>query len=120
MPRRLVTELKEGDDVHKAVRDLYSYRRTYPHNPPHDYRQPEREPQHQAPQPGFDEYRATYRQAKNSPVTPAPDESQCQFPSEKIASHNDAGGWVRGMGNQSPHPFFDSGLSGARHSTKRR
>lgn len=28
---------------------------------------------------------------------------------------NDAGGWVRGMGKQSPHPAFDAGPSGSRY-----
>jgi hypothetical protein len=104
-----IEDFRQGDDVHKAVGDLYEYGRRYPHGRPHDYRAPERTPAPQALQPGFDEYRATFRQAKNSQVSPAPDESACQFPAEKVADHVDASGWVRGQGGESPHPFFDRG-----------
>jgi hypothetical protein len=115
MSRRNPTTLRQGDNVHRAVGDLYSYGRHYPHKPPHDYEVPERTPRPGAPQPGFDEYRATYRQAKNSPVTPAPDESQPQFACEKASDLNDASGWVRGKGSEAPHPKFDSGPSGHRY-----
>lgn len=118
MTKRDPTTLRPGDNVHKAIGDLYSYGRTYPHKPPHDYEPPERTTRPGPPQPTSDEYRATYRQAKNSPVSPAPDESAPQFPSEKVADHNDASGWVRGQGSQAPHPKFDSGPSGFRHDTK--
>jgi hypothetical protein len=117
-----IGDLKPGDDVHKAVGDLYSYGRSYPYKPPHDYRQPERTPDRRPPQPQPDEYAATFRPARNSNVSPAPDESQCQFASEKVATHNDAGGWVRGQGNQSPYPHFDNNdgvVSGARYSGAR-
>jgi hypothetical protein len=114
-----IETLVEGDDARKAVGSLYEYGRRYPHGRPHDYAVPETTPTTKPPQPGFDEYRATFREAKNSAVSPAPSEQACQFPSEKVADHNDTReAWVRGMGNQSPHPFFDNGVSGHRYSRK--
>jgi hypothetical protein len=115
MPRRLVTELKEGDDVHKAVGDLYHYKRIYPHKPPHDYQPQERKPHPEPPAPGWGEYRARYGPARGSDVSPAPSEQACQFPSEKVADHVDVGRqWTRGYG-ESPYPHFDSGPSGHRY-----
>ena len=120
MTKRDPTAIKPGDNVYEAIDSLYRFGRSYPHKPPHDYEPPERAPHPRPPQPSPDEYRATFRPATNSEVSPAPDESQCQFVSEKVATHNDASGWVRGQGGQSPHPKFDSGGSGFRYSTKYR
>jgi hypothetical protein len=119
MARRNPTTLHPGDDVHKAVGDLYSHKRIYPHGRPHDYAAPERTPRHQAPQPDWSSERATYAIGKNSQVSPAPDESAPQFADDKTADHNDASGWVRGMGGQSPHPKFDSGPSGSRYDRRK-
>ena len=46
-----------------------------------------------------------------------------QPPQDPIDKHdpnydNDASGWVRGMGSESPYPHFDSGPSGNRHKGK--
>jgi hypothetical protein len=116
--------LKEGADGVRATRDIYNYlkvRVSPDGKAPRDldYQSRKQVPQSQAPQPGFDEYRATYREARNSRVTPAPDEQSPQFPAEKVADHVDVGRvWTRGMGSESPHPAFDSGPSGHRYSTK--
>ena len=111
--RSHIEKVRPGDDPADAIRRLYSYGRHYPRYEPHDGPR-ERTPHPQYPQPGWDEYRATFRPARNSPVSPAPDEQACQFPTEKIADHVDTSGWVRGMGGEAPHPFFDSGPSGHR------
>jgi hypothetical protein len=108
-----IEDIKSGDDQVKAVKQLYEFGRKYPTGKkPHDYAAPERTPHHQSPQPDWSSERATYELGRNSPVTPAPDESQCQFADDKTADHVDASGWVRGMGGQSPHPHFDRRVSG--------
>lgn len=42
-------------------------------------------------------------------ITPAPSQQAPQSPEDKHGPDydNNAGGWVRGMGKQSPHPHFD-------------
>lgn len=56
-----------------------------------------------------------YGVAKESGVTPAPSQQAPQDPEDKHASgyDNDASGWVRGMGKESPHPKFDRHKSGS-------
>lgn len=53
--------------------------------------------------------RERYGSPKDSGVTPAPSQQGVQDPEAKHGSgyDNDASGWVRGMGSQSPHPHFD-------------
>jgi hypothetical protein len=117
-PRRSssIERLKPGDDPRPAIGRLYREGRTYPDKPPHDYEARERTPEYKVPQPGRNDEYASYKFGRNSPVTPAPDESQPQFQTDKAAHLNDTReGWQRGMGSQSPHPHFDSGPSGSRY-----
>jgi hypothetical protein len=95
-----IDDLRATDDPIAAVKGLYGFGRSYPNGKPtqKDYA-PRRGPaDRQPPQPGFDEYRATYRPARNSDVSPAPDESASQFVSDKVASHDDVplSDWTRG------------------------
>jgi hypothetical protein len=108
-----------GQDPTDAINRIYSYGRHRPHHEPHD-RAREQTSHYQSRQPTMDEYRADYGRIKTSPVSPAPDESQPQFKDSKIATHNDASGWVRGQGGESPYPTFDSGPSGFRYDRKRK
>jgi hypothetical protein len=104
-----IERLKPGDDPTEAINRLYSYgRRTYGQPMPDAPR--ETTPKYKAPTPSRDE-RADYALGKNSPVTPAPAESDPQFRDDKTASHDDASGWVRGMGNQSPHQSTVKGVA---------
>lgn len=59
---------------------------------------------------------AMVKDAKPSPVTPAPSQQDVQDPEAKHGPgyDNDTSGWVRGMGNQSPHPHFDTHKSGSK------
>jgi hypothetical protein len=116
-----IDDLREGDDGVKAVDRLYRYGRAYPAGKPSqkDYLSPDRSDS-KPPQPGFDEYRATFRAARNSDVSPAPDESANQFVAGKVADHVDVGKqWTRGYG-ESPHPHFDRRVSGVSNHKYRR
>jgi hypothetical protein len=114
-----IETLKPGDDVHRAIGDLYRFGRSYPNGKPHDYEPRETTPKFKAPTPGRDSERGSYALGRNSPVTPAPDEQSPQFHDDKTSDHVDTReAWCRGMGNQSPHPKFDSGPSGSRYSRK--
>ncbi len=95
-----------GSDPSKAIAELYARgRKVYGTNP--DARTDARTPERPAPQPDWSSEKATYAIGRNSPVSPAPDESQPQFADDKTADHVDVReGWTRGYG--SPHPFFDS------------
>jgi hypothetical protein len=107
-------KLKPGSDPTDAINRLYAYGRTTYGQPNPD--QPrETTPKFKAPTPSRNDEHASYGLGRNSPVTPAPDESQPQFRDDKVGTHDDASGWVRGMGGQSPHPKFDSGPSGSRY-----
>jgi hypothetical protein len=108
-------KLKPGTDPTDAINQLYGYGRTYPHGKPHDAPR-ETTPKYKAPTPR-DDGSGSYGSRKVSPVSPAPDESQCQFRDDKVATHDDASGWVRGYGK--PHPAFDSGGSGSRYSGRK-
>jgi hypothetical protein len=108
-----IETLREGDDAYRAVRNLYRYGRTYPDKPPHDAPR-ETTPKYRAGTCSPNDEPASYRQAiRKEAVTPALSEQPPQFPDDKhgAAYDNDASGWVRGMGGQSPHPKFDSGPS---------
>jgi hypothetical protein len=115
-----IEDLREGDDGIKAVDRLYRYGRTYPGGKPtqRDYAPRRGAADRQAPQPGFDEYRATYRPARNSDVSPAPDESANQFVASKVADHVDVPvtAWTR----SGDHPHFDRRVSGASNHKYRR
>ena len=104
-------------DVYEILKDAYTYGRVG--GSARDYTRPQQAPVSKPPTPVFDEYRATYQEAKNSPVSPAPDESAVQFVSEKVADHNDTKeSWPRGF---SPPPHLDNRdgiVSGYRYSTK--
>src|SRR5438552_12268747 len=107
MPIEDFTNLKPGSDPTAAINRLYSEgRKIYGQQQPDVPRKTT--PEYKAPSPSRDE-RASYAPEKNSPVTPAPDESAPQFRDDKCSDYNDASGWVRGMGSQSPHPYFDAG-----------
>jgi hypothetical protein len=112
-----ISDVKQSDDPIAAVKKLYQYGRAYPDGKPtqKDYAPRGGPADRPPPQPGWDEYRATYRPARNSNVSPAPDESECQFPSDKVASHDDVrlSDWVRG--GDCSHPHFDHGKSGDRY-----
>jgi hypothetical protein len=113
MPIEDFTNLPAGSDPTAAINKLYSEgRRTYGQPMPDQPRK--RTPEFKATTPR-DDGSGSYALGKNSPVSPAPSESECQFRDDKVATHNDASGWVRGMGGQSPHPKFDSGPSGSRY-----
>jgi len=107
MARRVRTDhspierLKAGHDPSDVIADTYGYKKVFPDKPPHD-RSHQQEP----------------REVLHNPMKAA-DQQANQFHDEQIADHNDTGRqWTRGYG--SPYPHFDHGLSGARHSTKRR
>ena len=107
-----------GSDPSQAIADLYATGRTTYGQPNPDARRDARTPEHPAPQPDWSSERATYAIGRNSPVSPAPDESQPQFADDKSANLNDTReGWTRGYG--SPHPKFDSGPSGSRYSGRK-
>jgi hypothetical protein len=115
-PRRSthIERVSPGEDPTDAINRLYSYGRHYPHSKPHDA---PREPTlHSRPaSPSHEDCYADYEPIKNSPVSPAPDESQPQFRDSKASTLNDAYGWVRGFGSESPYPKFDAGPSGHRY-----
>jgi hypothetical protein len=115
-----IDDLRPGDNVHRALRDLYEYGRQYPNSRPHDYAGPEHAPPRRQPAPPSHEHHvADYRPVKSSPVSSPADQSQPQFAVEKSADLNDVGRvWTRGMSGESPHPHFDAGPSGSRYSTK--
>jgi hypothetical protein len=110
-----IEDFREGDDGVRAVDKLYKYGRSYPGGKPtqKDYAPQRGAADRQPPQPGWDDYRATYRPARNSKVSPAPDESAPQFRDDKCAGYNDvkASAWTRG--GDCSHPHFDHRLSGA-------
>jgi hypothetical protein len=112
--RSHIEKVRPGEDPTAAIESLYRYGRHYPRHQPHDA---PREPTvHSRPgSPSHVDCYADYEPIKNSPVSPAPDESQPQFRDEKASTLNDAYGWPRGMGRESPHPKFDSGPSGHRY-----
>jgi hypothetical protein len=107
-----------GSDPTAAIEALYRTGRTYPYGKPHDAPR-ERTPEYKVPQPGWEGEPASYKPGRNSPVTPAPDQSAPQFSDDKVGDHVDASGWVRGMGPQSPYVKFDAGPSGSRYDRKR-
>jgi hypothetical protein len=125
-----ISDVREGADGVK-VDQLYRYGRAHA-GPGTRFGKPTqkdyapREGSHvKPPTPHADEYAASYSPARNSDVSPAPDEQANQFVAGKVADHVDSSGWVRGMGAASPHPHFDSNVdnngravSGARYSTK--
>jgi hypothetical protein len=115
--RSHIERVLPGQDPTDAINRLYSYGRTYPRGEPPDA---PREPTlHSRPaSPSLEDCYADYSPLKNSPVSPAPDESQPQFRDEKASTLNDAYGWVRGFGKESPYPKFDAGPSGHRYSRK--
>jgi hypothetical protein len=117
-----VDVVRPGDNVRKAIGDLYEYGRQYPNSRPHDYAGPEHAPpRRQSAPPSHDDHVADYRPAKNSLVSTPADQSQPQFLDAKSGDLNDVGRtWVRGMSEESPHPKFDAGGSGFRYSTKTR
>jgi hypothetical protein len=113
MPIEDFTNLKPGSDPTDAINRLYAAgRKTYGQPMPDAPRKTT--PKYKVPSPSRDE-RASYAPGKNSPVTPAPTEWAPQFRDDKCSDYNDASGWVRGMGRQSPHPKFDAGPSGTRY-----
>ena len=115
--RSHIEKVQSGQDPTDAINRLYSFGRHHPHQKPHDA---PREPTlHSRPaSQSHEDCYADYSPIKNSPVSPAPDESLPQFRDEKASTYNDAYGWPRGMGSESPHPHFDHGPSGHRYSRK--
>jgi hypothetical protein len=112
-----IERLKPGGDPTSQIEKLYRYGRSYPDKPPHD--RPRESTRHSRPaSPSLEDCYADYSPIKNSPVSPAPDESQPQFRDEKASTHNDSYGWPRGYGPEAPHPKFDAGPSGHRYSRK--
>jgi hypothetical protein len=107
-----IEDFTQGGDGVKAVDALYKFGRRFPGGKPtqKDYAPRQGAADRQPPQPGWDEYRATYRPARNSNVSPAPDEQSPQFVSDKVADHNDVRGsdWTR----SGTHPHFDRRVSG--------
>jgi hypothetical protein len=107
-----IEDFKQGDDGVKAVDALYKFGRRFPDGKPtqKDYAPRRGAADRQPPQPGWDEYRATYHSARNSNVSPAPDESAVQFVSGKVADHVDVpvSDWTR----SGTHPHFDRRVSG--------
>jgi hypothetical protein len=101
--------------IPKVLKDAYEYGRDLPYGRnPHDYNPPERAPHKLSRTPDWDEYRASFRDVKDTPVSePGP-----QFRDSKAAHLNDcANTWVRGY---TQRPAFDSGPSGFRYDTKHR
>ena len=95
-----IEDLKPGANPYRAVRELYEYGRKYPDGPPHDWKTPAVTP-------------------KAEPI--AKDQSQPQVREARTADHNDTReAWCRGMSDQSPHPFFDSGPSGFTYDKRRK
>lgn len=110
-----IEDLKPGADVHRAIGSLYEYGRSYPTGKrPHDYPSAKGIPHPKPATPSRNDYAGGYHSVRNSPVSPAPDESANQFRDAKVASHNDVP--VQDWTRSGDHPFFDRGLSGARYS----
>jgi hypothetical protein len=103
-----VEDFKQTDDAHRTVDALYKFGRRFPGGKPtqKDYSPRRGAADRQPPQPGWDEYRATYRPARNSDVV-APSEQAVQFASDKVADHVDVpvSDWTRG--GDCSHPHFD-------------
>ena len=117
--RSHIERVLPGQDPQPAINRLYSEGRHHPYAKPHD--RPREVTLHSRPaSPSHEDCFADYEPIKNSPVSPAPDESQPQFRDSKTSTHTDSYGWVRGMGDESPYPRFDSGPSGFRYDTKHR
>jgi hypothetical protein len=117
--RSHIERVLPGQDPQPAINRLYSEGRHHPYAKPHDA--PRKPTEHSRPaSPSHEDCFADYEPIKNSPVSPAPDESQPMFRDEKASTLNDSYGWVRGMGRESPYVKFDSGPSGFRYDTKHR
>jgi hypothetical protein len=101
-----IEDLKPGDDVHRAIKSLYEYGRSYPHGGNHDYPPAKAVPYPKQPRPARDDEPASYGVGRASPVSPAPDESGPQFRDEKVGDHNDVpvSDWTR----SGTYPHFDS------------
>lgn len=87
--------LKPGTDPTKAIDVLYRMGRRYPYHEPHEV-------------------------VRHSAKAAADDKHTHYLPQDIQDARapgyaNDAGGWVRGMGNKNLHPYFDSGPSGRRY-----
>jgi hypothetical protein len=117
--RSHIERVQSGQDPTDAINRLYSFGRHHPYAKPHDA--PRESTRHSRPtSPSHDDCYADYNPIKNSPVSPAPDESQPQFRDSKASTLNDSYGWVRGYGREAPYPKFDSGPSGHRYDSKHR
>jgi hypothetical protein len=112
---QLIEDFKQGDDVHKALADLYEHKRVYPYGRPHDYPSAKAVPYPRPSRPTRQDEFASYVPDRNSPVSPAPDESAVQFRNDKVADHVDVpvSDWTRG--GDCSHPHFDHGKSGDRY-----
>jgi hypothetical protein len=115
-----IERLRPGDDPTAAINKLYSEGRTT-YGQPHPDTPRESAPKYKVPTRSPNDEPASYRQAiRSEAMTPVLSEQAPQFPGDKhgVRYDNDASGWVRGQGGQSPHPKFDSGPSGHRYERK--
>ena len=113
-----VERLKPGDDPTAAIEKLYRYGRHYPDKAPHDAAKERTHPPRDTFQPedvpaernkghiGVDVYDQRH---------PAYQKPQAPESRQAPEYDNDATGWVRGMGSESPYPKFDHGPSGHRY-----
>jgi hypothetical protein len=120
MARRHVTEIREGDDPYRILKNAYEYKRTFPDGKnPHGYRQPERAPHRLSPAPDWNDYRAGFHEVKNTSVSKPLDESGPQFRDSKAAHLNDcANTWVRGYIQRPAFDNHDGVVSGNRYDSK--
>ncbi len=111
-----IERLRRGSDPTNSLREFYGEHRRYPRGRPHDAPR-ERTPGYATPVPTDGEHAHFGQATRPEHVTPAFDEQAPQFASDKHGAtyDNDADGWVRGMGGESPHPHFDHGPSGYRY-----
>jgi hypothetical protein len=112
-----MAEIREGGDPYRVLKDAFEYGRDLPYGRnPHDYTAPERAPHRLTRAPDWDEYRASFRDVKDTPVSKPVDEAAPQFRDSKAAHLNDCENtWVRGY---TQRPAFDSGPSGFRYDSK--
>jgi hypothetical protein len=121
-----MAEIREGGDPYKVLKDAFSYGRHGGSD--RDYTPPAQEPSRTSRAPDMAEYRASFHELKDTPVSKPLDEAAPQFRDEKAAHLNDVPNvWTRGMGPENPHPAFDRNtdrnglpISGSRYDTKHR